>query len=272
MNLRLNLIGIKNFMRLFFKFIAVFIGFSLQIFAQEDIQYVKVEVASVIWKNQSTNESFPKVKDYTLASEILNLEIIKEPEINLDTIELAEGQVKIDFEFVEQIFDNIEEDDLQVEQTTPPPKIYRVIDRKEHELNGTMRRISQIKDLELSNHKSWFQPLYDEDNTPFVLVSDNENQCIVKVFQSRYPRIHAKCALGKDVLKNSYLMSKSEFNVKPLIGTFEKKRTTDDEDILETEIFILDEQRRISLDEFHYFDHPKIGLLVGVYSYPKTED
>ena len=272
MNLRLNLIGIKNFMRLFFKFIAVFIGFSLQIFAQEDIQYVKVEVASVIWKNQSTNESFPKVKDYTLASEILNLEIIKEPEINLDTIELAEGQVKIDFEFVEQILDNIEEEALQEEQTTTTPKIYRVIDRKEHELNGTMRRISQIKDLELSNHKSWFQPLYDEENTPFVLVSDNENQCIVKVFQSRYPRIHAKCALGKDVLKNSYLMSKSEFNVKPLIGTFETKRTTDDEDILETEIFILDEQRRISLDEFHYFDHPKIGLLVGVYSYPKTED
>ena len=103
-------------------------------------------------------------------------------------------------------------------------------------------------------------------------MSDNENQCIVKVFQSRYPRIHAKCALGKDVLKNSYLMSKSEFNVKPLIGTFETKRTTDEEDILETEIFILDEQRRISLDEFHYFDHPKIGLLVGVYSYPKTGD
>jgi len=259
-------------MRLFFKFIAVFLSLSLQIFSQEDLQYVKVEVASIIWKNQNTNESFPKVRDYALASEILNLEITKEPEINLDTIELAEGQVKIDFEFVEQIFNNIEEEALPEEQTITPPKIYRVIDRKEHELNGTMRRISQIKDLELSNHKSWFQPLYDEENTPFVLVSDNENQCIVKVFQSRYPRIHAKCALGKDVLKNSYLMSKSEFNVKPLIGNFEKKETTEEEDILETEIFVLDEQRRISLDEFHYFDHPKIGLLVGVYSYPKTED
>ena len=259
-------------MRLFFKFIAVFLSLSLQIFSQEDLQYVKVEVASIIWKNQNTNESFPKVRDYALASEILNLEITKEPEINLDTIELAEGQVKIDFEFVEQIFNNIEEEALPEEQTITPPKIYRVIDRKEHELNGTMRRISQIKDLELSNHKSWFQPLYDEENTPFVLVSDNENQCIVKVFQSRYPRIHAKCALGKDVLKNSYLMSKAEFNVKPLIGNFEKKKTTDEEDILETEIFVLDEQRRISLDEFHYFDHPKIGLLVGVYSYPKTED
>ena len=259
-------------MRLFFKFIAVFLSLSLQIFSQEDLQYVKVEVASIIWKNQNTNESFPKVRDYALASEILNLEITKEPEINLDTIELAEGQVKIDFEFVEQIFNNIEEEALPEEQTITPPKIYRVIDRKEHELNGTMRRISQIKDLELSNHKSWFQPLYNEENTPFVLVSDNENQCIVKVFQSRYPRIHAKCALGKDVLKNSYLMSKAEFNVKPLIGNFEKKKTTDEEDILETEIFVLDEQRRISLDEFHYFDHPKIGLLIGVYSYPKTED
>ena len=108
---------------------------------------------------------------------------------------------------------------------------------------------------------------------PFILVSENENQCIVKVFQSRYPRIHAKCALGTNVLKNSYLMSKSEFNVKPLVGNFEIKKNEDgEEDNVETELFILDEQRRISLDQFHYFDHPKIGLLVGVYSYPKTED
>ena len=136
-----------------------------------------------------------------------------------------------------------------------------------------MRRISQIKDLVLTNHKSWFQPLDIEENVPFILVSENENQCIVKVFQSRYPRIHAKCALGTNVLKNSYLMSKSEFNVKPLVGNFEIKKDEDgEEDNVETELFILDEQRRISLDQFHYFDHPKIGLLVGVYSYPKTED
>ena len=68
-------------------------------------------------------------------------------------------------------------------------------------------------------------------------------------------------------------MSKSEFNVKPLVGNFEIKQNEDgEEDNVETELFILDEQRRISLDQFHYFDHPKIGLLVGVYSYPKTED
>lgn len=259
-------------MRLFFKFIAVFLALSLQIFSQEETKYVKVEVASIIWKNQSTNELFPKVDNFSLTSEILNLEKPQTPEINLDTIELAEGQVKIDFEFVEKIFDNREEEELAEGETFIPPKVYRVIDSKDHELNGTMRRISQIKDLELSNHKSWFQPLNNEEDTPFILVSDNENQCIVKVFQSRYPRIHAKCALGTDVLKNSYLMSKSEFNVKPLLGGFGIKKTDEEENNIETEIFILDEQRRISLDEFHYFDHPKIGLLVGVYSYPKEDD
>ena len=67
-------------------------------------------------------------------------------------------------------------------------------------------------------------------------------------------------------------MSKSEFNVKPLIGSFKTEKTDEDENNIETEIFILDEQRRISLDEFHYFDHPKIGLLVGVYDYPKEEN
>ena len=82
-----------------------------------------------------------------------------------------------------------------------------------------MRRISAVPDLELDNHKSWYQPLKDELSTPYILVSDQGNQCVVKVFQARFPRIHAKCAMGPDS-----------------------------------------------------FDHPKIGILIGVYSYPKEED
>ena len=69
----------------------------MQIFPQEEPKYVKVEVASVIWKNQSTNELFPKAENFTLAREILDLEVPQAPEINLDSIELAEGHVNIDF-------------------------------------------------------------------------------------------------------------------------------------------------------------------------------
>ena len=68
-------------------------------------------------------------------------------------------------------------------------------------------------------------------------------------------------------------MSKSEFNVKPLIGEFLPKNTNKEDDEKEEKIlYLLDEQRRISLNEFHYFDHPKVGLLVGVYKYPKEEN
>jgi hypothetical protein len=68
-------------------------------------------------------------------------------------------------------------------------------------------------------------------------------------------------------------MSKSEFNVKPLIGEFLPKNTSKEEDEkVEKILYLLDEQRRISLNEFHYFDHPKVGLLVGVYKYPKEEN
>jgi hypothetical protein len=136
-----------------------------------------------------------------------------------------------------------------------------------------MRRISKIDSLELSDHKSWYQPLNTEGDSPFVLVSSEKNQCIVKVFQSRYPRIHAKCVEGPDALENAYIMSKSEFNVKPLIGEFLPKNTNKEEDEkVEKILYLLDEQRRISLNEFHYFDHPKVGLLVGVYKYPKEEN
>ena len=261
-------------MRLFFKFLAVFIALSLHIFSEEEIQYVKVEVAAVIWKNQITTESFEKVKEYTLANEILALEKAEEPQINLETRELPQGQIKIDLDYIEEIFfddyEVAEEDEVEI---IKPPRIYRVIDKKEHELNGTMRRISKINNLKLTDHKSWYQPLNNESESPFVLVSSGENQCIVKVFQSRYPRIHAKCVEGPDALENAYIMSKSEFNVKPLIGEFLLKNTgTEEDEKVEEFLYLLDEQRRISLDEFHYFDHPKVGLLVGVYKYPKEEN
>ena len=260
-------------MRLFFKFLAVFVSLSFYIFAEEEIQYVKVELAAVIWKNQMTTESFEKVQEYTIASEVLALEESKEPKINLETIELAEGQVQIDSNYIDDIFTSIISEAEQDEnQAIKAPRLYRIIDSKEHELNGTMRRISKIKDLELSNHKSWYQPLTDAEETPFILVSSGTNQCVVKVFQSRYPRIHAKCAEGPDALAKTYIMSKSEFNVKPLIGEFKVDNSVEKEkEIQEKTLYLLDEQRRISLDEFHYFDHPKLGLLVAVYPYPNED-
>ena len=256
-------------MRPIFKYLAIFLPFSL--FSQEvdQIEVVKVEVASIIWKNQKTSENFPNVDSNVLAEEVLVIESLNEPIINLENIEFDKNQIVFDFSY---LGDFLADDEVVVEdEEIPTPSFYRKINPDEHELNGTMRRISEVENLELSNHKSWYQPLDSEENVPFILVSEESNQCIVKVFKSRFPRIHAKCAMGPDSLLETYKMTKSEYNVKPLIGNF-KNDKLDDLPEETFELFSLDEQRRINFNELHYFDHPKIGLLVAVYSHPKEDD
>ena len=258
-------------MRHFFKFIAVFLPFSFTLLSEEEIEIVKVEVATVIWKDQATSEKFEIVDENVLIGEALSLEKIEKPEINLEAIVNDKEEIVFDFEYFEEIPEFIEEG-ITNEEVINIPSFFRVLDRKEHELNGTMRRISTVPDLELGNHKSWYQPLKDELSTPYILVSDQDNQCVIKVFQARFPRVHAKCAMGPDSLSKTYIMSKSEFNVKPLIGEFKLDAEESEIPKNKSELYVIDEQRRISLNEFHYFDHPKMGILVGVYSYPKEED
>ena len=258
-------------MRHFFKFIAVFLPFSFTLLSEEEIEIVKVEVATVIWKDQATSEKFEIVDENVLIGEVLSLEKIEKPEINLEAIVNDKEEIVFDFEYFEEIPEFIEED-ITNEEVINIPSFFRVLDRKEHELNGTMRRISTVPDLELGNHKSWYQPLKDELSTPYILVSDQDNQCVIKVFQARFPRVHAKCAMGPDSLSKTYIMSKSEFNVKPLIGEFKLDAEESEIPKNKSELHVIDEQRRISLNEFHYFDHPRMGILVGVYSYPKEED
>ena len=258
-------------MRHFFKFIAVFLPFSFTLLSEEEIEIVKVEVATVIWKDQATSEKFEIVDENVLIGEVLSLEKIEKTEINLETIVNDKEEIVFDFEYFEEIPEFIEED-ITNEEVINIPSFFRVLDRKEHELNGTMRRISTVPDLELGNHKSWYQPLKDDMSTPYILISDQDNQCVVKVFQARFPRVHAKCAMGPDSLSNTYIMSKSEFNVKPLIGEFKLDVEESEIPKNKSELYVIDEQRRISLNELHYFDHPRMGILVGVYSYPKEED
>ena len=227
----------------------------------------------MIWKDQATSEKFEIVDENLLIGEALSLENIEKPEINLETIVSEKEEIVFDFEYFEEIPEFVENEDIvNEEEIINIPSFFRVLDRKEHELNGTMRRISTVPDLELGNHKSWYQPLKDELSTPYILVSDQGNQCVIKVFQARFPRVHAKCAMGPDSLSKTYIMSKSEFNVKPLIGEFKLDVEESEIPKNKSELYVIDEQRRISLNEFHYFDHPKMGILVGVYSYPKEED
>ena len=134
-------------MRHFFKFIAVFLPFSFTLLSEEEIEIVKVEVATVIWKDQATSEKFEIVDENVLIGEALSLEKIEKPEINLEAIVNDKEEIVFDFEYFEEIPEFIEED-ITNEEVINIPSFFRVLDRKEHELNGTMRRISTVPDLE----------------------------------------------------------------------------------------------------------------------------
>ena len=258
----------------FFKKIALLSMFSSILFCEEQ-SVIKVEVATIVWDEITVDESFDAVSNYQLVKEALVLEEYQEPEFNFDTLEL-ESNITFDFNFLEVIPEFLENpSNEEEEKQVIYPSFFRVIDRSEHELNGTMRRISQVDGLELNNHKSWYQPLGSEQEMPYILVSSEDNQCVVKVFQSRYPRVHAKCAMGPDALSSVSLINKSEYRIRELLGEdFDRSKATDESESSDEVkiLYLLDEQRRIKLDEFHYFDHPKVGLLVGVYKYPKEED
>ena len=167
-------------MRLIFKYIAIFLPFSLFAQVVDQIEVVKVEVASIIWKNQKTSENFPTVDSNVLAEEVLVIESLEKPIINFETIEIDESRIVFDFEYLDDFVADAGNEVAVEEKDIPAPSFYRRIDPEEHELNGTMRRISRVDDLELDNHKSWYQPLDSEENVPFILVSEENNQCVVK--------------------------------------------------------------------------------------------
>ena len=129
----------------FFKFLYLFIGFSFELYSQEDLSIIKVEVATIIWEDQQTSETFKTLPpDEYFFDEVLVLENYSAPVINDDI--LKENTFKFDMNFLEPIPKIFDYQDNELEQLIVPP-FYRILETKKNELNGTMRRISQIDDL-----------------------------------------------------------------------------------------------------------------------------
>ena len=75
------------------------------------------------------------------------LEEYQEPEFNFETLEL-DSNITFDFNFLEAIPEFLPDPSNEGREQIINPSFFRVIERSEHELNGTMRRI-QVDGLEL---------------------------------------------------------------------------------------------------------------------------
>lgn len=210
-------------MHCFFKNIYIIFLLSFFVEAENKNKIFRVEAATIIWDANPTSEKFSMKKNFQLVREAIKLNS-----------------------------DNFSDNEKE---------LYKLIKSDNYSLGNTIN-IKGLEGTTIDAHKSWFQNLSNEESSKFVLVSDKRNQCAVKVFESRHPRISAKCSMGLDSLKDT----------KILVNTPQGLRLEDQKNYnilrqnsLVKPHYFLSEQQRIRLNEFYYFDHPKIGLIIGVF-------
>ena len=161
-----------------------------------------------------------------------------------------------------------------------------------YQLNSIYRRLDRRKEYKILHRQAWLQPALDKGNSPHIHEIFNNNGLLVKLYQSRYLHLDVIAYLDGnlktdsntkfikeiqlDALKSSIPNDVINYDIKIPSKTFELDEIIKaDLEINESENdllirfhevrFLMREERRIFKNEVHYFDHPKIGVIISVY-------
>ena len=161
------------------------------------------------------------------------------------------------------------------------------------QLNNIYSRLNRRKEYKILHKESWIQPALSKENAPYIHEIFDNNGLLIKLYKSRYLHLDViaylegnlssntdKKIINKikfDALKNSIPDEIKDYDikidtkifkegeiVKPKINSVEASTQAP---IRLSEVkYLLKEERRIFKNEVHYFDHPKIGIIISVYS------
>ena len=161
------------------------------------------------------------------------------------------------------------------------------------QLNNIYRRLDRRKEYKILHKETWIQPALSKENAPYIHKIFNNNGLLIKLYKSRYLHLDViaylegnlssntdKKIINKiklDALKDSIPDEIKDYNIKINKEIFKKSeivkpKINTEEAFTEPLIrldevkYLLKEERRIFKDEVHYFDHPKIGIIISVYS------
>jgi len=187
-------------------------------------------------------------------------------------------------------------------QTSDPPASGKKIneskwyERQENlnQLNNIYRRLDRRKEYKILHKLSWLQPALEKNDSPFVHEIFDDNGFLIRLYKSRYLHLDVIAYLegnlrtdsNPDLIKEikfKALKSSIPENVKnyeieigaEIINSNEIYKS--DQGITQAKPdppnamevgkvkYLLDEERRIFKNESHYFDHPKIGVIISVY-------
>ena len=234
-------------------------------------------------------------------SNINSVTLFDEPQISINEEKISQSfnqagtNLILDQAFKEKIIDTQNE---TLDEKKPLKKINEKIWFEKqvnlNQLDNIYRRLDRRQEYKILHKQSWRQPALEKESAPFVHEIFENNGFLIKLYKSRYLHLEVmayidgdlKSALNEDLIKeikfealqssipkdiknHSIEIDKELINLPEIfIQNFEmlKDSTTSSQLIEVGEVnYLLSEQRRIFKNESHYFDHPKIGVIISVY-------
>ena len=161
------------------------------------------------------------------------------------------------------------------------------------QLSNIYRRLDRRKEYKILHKESWIQPALSKENAPYIHEIFDNNGLLIKLYKSRYLHLDVIAYLEGNLSSNTdnKIINKIKFDalndsipdeikdydikidtkilkkgeiIKPKINT--EEAITEPLIRFDEVKYLLKEERRIFKNEVHYFDHPKIGMIVSVYS------
>ena len=166
--------------------------------------------------------------------------------------------------------------------------------QKLKQLDNIYRRLDRRKEYRILHKLSWMQPALGKGDSPFVHEIFNDNGFLIRLYKSRYLHLDVIAYLEGNFRtdKNRDLIKEIKFDA---LKSSIPDEVTNHEIKIGAEIinsdeiykpdqkinqirsnpptlievgkvkYLLDEERRIFKNESHYFDHPKIGIIISLY-------
>ena len=189
----------------------------------------------------------------------------------------------------------------QIQASDPPTSGKKLNESKWYErqsnlnqLDNIYRRLDRRKEYRILHKLSWLQPALGKNDSPFVHEIFDNNGFLIKLYKSRYLHLDVIAYLEGnhktnnnpdlikqikfDALKSSIPDNVTNYEIEidaEIINSNEiykpdqeiTQAMTDEIETIEVGKvkYLLDEERRIFKNESHYFDHPKIGVIISVY-------
>ena len=280
-------------------FVTLFI-FSLSSVAQSESQEEYIIEVIVFEQLEIIGNEKLEPRDLNL-KDIDTIALLDKPDIVLNEKKIFQS---FDFEETDLLIDQLIIDNNkneQIQASDPPISGKKINESKWYErqqnlnqLDNIYRRLDRRKEYRILYKLSWLQPALGKGDSPFVHEIFDDNGFLIKLYKSRYLHLDVIAYLegnlrtdnNPDLIKEikfDALKSSIPDNVinheieigAEIINSDEIYKP--DQEITQArpdqpkpiEVgkvkYLLDEERRIFKNESHYFDHPKIGVIISVY-------